>query len=112
MTPYDFGTVVLVRFPFTDLVGSKKRPVVIVSNQTYNAAMPDVVGMAITSKRPGLGEVLVSDWQAAGLIQPSSIKLVFATLEEGLIERALGVLDTDTKIALRRAILEIFGFGP
>ena len=63
--PFDFGDVVLVPFPFTSHAASKKRPAVVVSNRSYNAARPDVVVMAITSQlrpSPGLGEVWVDQW--------------------------------------------------
>jgi hypothetical protein len=70
--------------------------------------MPDVVAMAITSKSPGLGELLVSDWKASGLLLPSAIKLSFATIEQRLIIRPLGMLDKVTKAALKREIGKIF----
>jgi mRNA interferase MazF len=34
--PYEFGTIVLVPFPFTDQSASKQRPAVIISDQAYN----------------------------------------------------------------------------
>ena len=74
-------------FPFTDQTASKKRPAVIVSNLAYNQAKPDVVVMAVTSQfrpSPSLGEVWIAQWQAAGLLKPSAIKPVFATLEQRL----------------------------
>jgi mRNA interferase MazF len=48
--PFEFGDVVLVRFPFTDQIGSKQRPAVVISNRAYNIARPDVVIMSITSQ--------------------------------------------------------------
>ncbi len=55
--------------------------------------------MAITSQlraSAALGEVWVKDWTATGLIKPSAIKPVFATIEEALIIRKLGaLLDAD-----------------
>ena len=56
--PYEFGDIVLVRFPFTNQTASKQRPAVVVSNQAYNASRPDVVIMAVTSQihsAPGFG---------------------------------------------------------
>ncbi|MFW6364017.1 MAG: type II toxin-antitoxin system PemK/MazF family toxin [Spirochaeta sp.] len=47
---YNYGDVVLVSFPFTNLQTIKKRPAVILSNENYNANRPDVILMAITSK--------------------------------------------------------------
>ena len=62
---HSFGDVVLVSFPFTDQLGAKKRPAVIISSKAYNANRRDLVIMAITSqvRTPlGFGEALVADW--------------------------------------------------
>jgi mRNA interferase MazF len=110
--PFDFGDVVLVPFPFTSHAASKKRPAVVVSNRSYNAARPDVVVMAITSQlrpSPGLGEVWVSQWQAAGLLRPSAVKPVFATLEQALVLRKLGTFSAADQAALRKAIAGTVG---
>jgi mRNA interferase MazF len=110
--PYDFGDVVLVRFPFTDQTGSKQRPAVIVSRRDYNLARPDVVIMAVTSQiraSAGFAEFLVKDWQAAHLLKPSAIKPVFATIENGLVIKTLGVLSPEDQAALRVVISGIIG---
>ena len=107
-----FGDVVLVPFPFTSQIASKKRPAVVVSTEAYNRARPDVVVMAITSQLrsdPIFGEVWLAEWQTAGLIKPSAIKPVFATLEQALVLRQLGTLGANDQAALRNAISEIIG---
>jgi mRNA interferase MazF len=107
--PFEFGDIVLVPFPFTNQTTSKKRPAVIVSSRAYNTSGPDVVVMAVTSQlRPGRGpgEVWVDRWQAAGLLKPSAVKPVFATLEQALILRPPGVLGAVDLAALRMAIAE------
>ena len=108
--PFEFGHVALVPFPFTSQAASKRRPAVIVSSRAYNVARPDVVVMAITSQlRPtaSLGEVWVEHWQAAGLLKPSAIKPVFATLEQRLVLRHLGMLSASDQTALKQAIAEV-----
>lgn len=110
--PFEFGSVILVPFPFTNQTASKKRPAVVVSTLAYNTAKPDVVVMAVTSQlrpNPGPGEVWVSQWQAAGLLKPSAIKPVFATLEQALVLRQLGMLGATDQAALRKAIAETLG---
>ena len=110
--PFEFGDVVLVPFPFTSQTASKQRPAVVVSALAYNQAKPDIVLMAITSQfrpSPALGEVWLRDWQAAGLLKPSAVKPVFATLEQGLIIRQLGTLAPLDKTALKNAISQILG---
>lgn len=108
--PYEFGDVVLVRFPFTNQTASKQRPAVIVSSRAYNLAKPDVVIMAITSQLhspSGLGEVRIGKWQAANLLKPSAIKPVFATLEQSLVLKKLGVLEASDQAALHQAIAAV-----
>jgi mRNA interferase MazF len=110
--PFDFGDVVLVAFPFTNQTITKQRPAVIVSQQAYSRARPDVVLMAITSQvRSDLGfaDTLLSDWQSANLLRPSVVKPVFATLEQALVIKRLGVLSATDQIALRRTIGQIIG---
>jgi mRNA interferase MazF len=110
--PYEFGDVVLVRFPFTNQATFKQRPAAVVSSRAYNVAKPDAVIMAITSQvnsPSGLGEVQIGQWQAANLLKPSAIKPVFATLEQNLILKRLGVLDPSDQAALRQAIAAVLG---
>ncbi len=107
--PFEFGDVVLVPFPFTSQRASKKRPEVVVSNRGYSTARPDLIAMAVTSQLrpdPRSGDVLISHWQAAGLLKPSVVKPVFATLERRLVLRRLG---DDDQAALRKTISEIIG---
>ena len=107
-----FGDVVLVSFPFTNQAAAKRRPAVIVSGHAYNLAKPDVVVMAITSQiraTKGLGEVWLGAWEAAGLVKPSAVKPVIATLERGLVIRRLGSLGGEDQAALRRAMAEVLG---
>jgi len=115
--PFEFGDVVLVPFPFTSQTASKQRPAVVVSAKAYNQTKPDIIMMAVTSQlRPtpaksgrGWGEVWLADWRAAGLLKPSAVKPVFATLEQSLIIRRLGALAIADSDALRVAIGEIIG---
>ena len=107
-----FGDVVLLPFPFTSQAASKQRPAVIVSSRAYNVERPDLIMMAITSQlrpTPALGEVWLRHWQGAGLIKPSAVKPVIATLEQGLVIRRLGALAAEDQDALRQAIGQIIG---
>ena len=111
-TAYSFGDVVLVPFPFTDQTASKKRPAVIVSADAYHRGR-DVIVMAVTSQilRPAgiVGEVLISDWRGAGLPKASLIKPVIATIEQQLILRKLGALQSADVQALHAALRQILG---
>jgi mRNA interferase MazF len=51
--------------------------------------------------------VLVTEWQAAGLLKPSAIKPVITTLERALIIRKLGSLKIDDRAALLLALASL-----
>ena len=93
MTHYNFGDIVLVRFPFTNLEAAKQRPAVIISSQLYNETKPDIILMAITSRirNPfAPGEEKIENWKEAGLIKPSILKPLIATIEKEQIIKILG----------------------
>ncbi len=110
--PFEFGNVVLVPFPFTNLAAFKQRPAVVVSSRIYNDAKPDIVIMPVTSQLrsvSSLGEVLIGEWRQANLLKPSVIKPVFATLEQRLVIRSLGILQAQDQASLRAAIATVLG---
>lgn len=111
-TTYDFGDVVLVSFPFTNLQATKKRPAVIISSQTYQQSRPDVILMAITSqiRQPlATGEAVLQDWQAAGLVKPSVLKPLIATIEQNRVVKTMGQLSVADRQSLGKVIQTILG---
>ena len=111
-TDFSFGSIVLVPFPFTDQTTAKKRPAIVVSSDAYHRDRPDVILMAVTSQiraATGVGECVIDGWRDAGLLKPSVVKPVVATLERQLVLRTLGTLRDDDRNALRRALLTMFG---
>lgn len=112
MTAYNFGDVILVPFPFTDQSATKQRPAVVVSNPRYHTERPDLILMAVTSQvrsPPAFGEAPVRDWQAAGLLKPSVVKPVIATLEQPLVRKILGRLSAHDQRALREILSTFIG---
>ncbi len=92
-TIYKQGDVVLVPFPFTDQTGSKQRPAVVVSGEQYNRMHLDVILAPITSQPPASrDDVEVIQWQAAGLLKPSSVKPLLGSFDAALVRRRLGAL--------------------
>jgi len=111
-TSFKFGDIVLVTFPFTDQVRSKKRPALVVSSDAYNQHRADVILMAVTSqvrRTPGFGDVVVQNWQAAGLLKPSAIKPVIFTAEKRIILKRLGRLKAKDERAAREVIATLIG---
>ncbi len=111
-TGYEFGDIVLVPFPFTDQSTTKQRPAVVISSAVYQRERPDLIILAVTSQqRPvvTVGEVQVKDWKRAGLLKPSVMKPVIATVERALVRKRLGKLSSEDQRSLRAAIEQIVG---
>ncbi len=98
MTSFESGDVVLVRYPFTDLSTSKKRPAVVLSSRTYTDRFGDLVLMPLTSRTVADSSLALSQWRTAGLLKPSWVKPIIGTLTVRLIEKRLGKLaDSDAQ---------------
>ncbi len=112
MTGYEFGDIILVRFPFTDQTTYKKRPATVVSASVYNRMRPDLVFMAVTSHtKPnvGFGETAVKDWNQAGSFKPSLVKPIFATLDKQLVLKKLGRLTVADRLSLSETLKKLLG---
>ena len=112
MTACSFGDVVLVQFPFTDQSSTKQRPAIVISSERYNTERPDLIILAVTSRvRETLGyaEHSLTDWSVAGLLKPSVIKPLIATIEKSLVRRVLGQLGASDLESVERCIEEIIG---
>jgi len=100
--------IVLVRYPFTDLSGSKIRPAVVV-----NPSHPsdDLVLAALTSQTSSLlpGEFILGDWRRAGLHVPTAAKRGIFTLDESLPLKRIGRLSASDGAALEDALREWLG---
>lgn len=96
------GTIVLTKFPFTDLRAFKRRPAVVVSSE--HTTMDDFIVAFISSVIPEKlfdTDLLVDnyhkDFKNSGLIKGSVIKLdKLATLNKSIFTGELGSLSTDT----------------
>jgi len=112
MTSSEFGDIILVPFPFTDQSTTKKRPAVVISSEIYNTERPDLIIMAVTSQiKPAhiIGEVIIKDWQEAGLLKPSAIKPVITTIEKSLVIKIMGQLKELDQKPLQESLKEILG---
>ncbi len=86
--------IVLIPIPFTNLASQKKRPAVIISSDSYNAAHEDIVVVALTSN-----------------IEPRdfSVGLTSDDLETGIL-KAPSMIRVDKIYTLNKAIvIKVFG---
>lgn len=96
------GTIVLIKFPFTDLQAFKRRPAIIVSKE--NKTSNDFIVAFITSvyseklsETDFVFDMHHSDFRRSGLIKTSIIKLdKLATLNKSIFTGELGYLSNST----------------
>lgn len=109
---FDFGKIVLIPFPFTDLTSAKLRPALIVSGSPEN----DVVVLFITSRKPDGGkyfqlETDEDDFSDSGLKTTSYIRLdKIATLNKKLVIGELGFLSKAILKKIKPGFFSVFGF--
>jgi mRNA interferase MazF len=92
MTRYRPGDIVLVRFPFTDLSATKKRPALVLSTPGFTTRQGDIVVLAMTSQPQRDPRLRLSHWQSATLPKPTWLKSVIGTLAATVVIRRLGRL--------------------
>ncbi len=75
------GDVVTIDFP--GVTGTKRRPAVVLSSETYHRNRPGLIVGLITSQTTaaiGPTDYLLLDWSAAGLRVPSAFRSFLTTL--------------------------------
>jgi mRNA interferase MazF len=95
MVNYNLGEIVLVKFPFTNNLGFKKRPALIIKDTNDG----DVIVCRITSKLyDSPYDIELKNWSQNGLQLPSVIRVhKMASLEKNMIDRTLGEVDNNVK---------------
>ncbi len=112
MTIYKARDIVIATIAFSGVAGYKRRPAVLISADHFNQAGIKLISVAITSNiappfRPG--DTLLTDWKSAGLVKPSAVRGVLATIDSADVVRKLGVMsENDFKKVMQnlKSILE------
>jgi mRNA interferase MazF len=95
MPNYQLGDIVLVKFPFTNNLGFKKRPALIIKD-THDG---DVIVCRITSKLYDSSyDIELKNWHQNGLQVPLVIRVhKMASLEKSMIDKTLGEVENNVK---------------
>ena len=90
MTTYEFGDILLIGFPHTDLVGVSKRPALAL----YDQCDRDVLLARITTQAYDTeSDYRILQWKSSGLIAESYVRLgKLASIEKVNVIRKLGSL--------------------
>ncbi len=106
MTTYDFGTIVLLNFPHTNLQQSAKRPALVV----FDEGDDDVVVARITSQpQTGKYDFEIANWRQVGLLFQSWVRAgKLATLEKTAIQRIIGNLAANESTTIKSILQNMF----
>lgn len=109
---FAFGSIVLTRFPFTDLSGDKRRPALVVSRDDHRRA--DLVVCFITFvPRTGPDIAPIAPTPGTGLKVPSVVRFdKLATLDPAVIAGKLGDATATWLDSHRATFFGVFGFEP
>jgi mRNA-degrading endonuclease toxin of MazEF toxin-antitoxin module len=114
-TTYKLGQVVVVNVPFTGQTGSKPRPALVVSVETFHQKLLDVIVCPISSQaryyqKPGPGDYPLKYWKSVGLRHPSTARLSnLLAVEKKLVKRVLGTLHAEDFARIQDGLRAAFG---
>ena len=106
MTAYNFGDVILIGFPHTDLRNVSKRPALVI----YDADDQDILVARITTQEYiTRADYKIVEWRRSGLITESFARLSKqATIEKKYIIKKLGTLIESEQENIKSVVREIF----
>jgi len=110
------GDIVLIPIPFTDLSAQKRRPVIVISNDTHNRKTTDIVVVAMTSN-PAQTEysfsINSSDLDSGTLNHPGQVRVdKIYTLSQAIVVRTFGRVNDETLQRIRDMLQDLAGKKP
>lgn len=108
---FEQGEILVLELPFSNLVGSKLRPVLVVSNVNYNISSNDVIVAKITGSNfntPWEIKLTNRDLETGKLKKVSFIDSGFIfTIEKSIIKRSIGKLNNKLIKSVSANIIKI-----
>ncbi|WP_229666697.1 type II toxin-antitoxin system PemK/MazF family toxin [Paraliobacillus quinghaiensis] len=108
---YKQGDIVLLPVPFSDLTNKKQRPVLVISNDSYNKRTDDIVVVAVTSQLRNLDYSVIietNDLNLGELKVTSAIRTdKVYTLSQNIIRKKFAEVNTGILEEVRTKISEL-----
>lgn len=109
---YKQGDILLIPIPFSDLQSSKKRPVIVFSNDLYNKTTDDIVVMAMTSniQQKEYTVLITKDDLTEGEIKVDSNIRVdkIYTLSKDIVIKRIGCVNKTTIEKVKNMLEKLF----
>ena len=105
------GSIILIPVPFTDLSSTKRRPVIVISNNEYNQTTSDMVVVAMTSnpsQTPYSFTISNEDLVEGQLNRPGKVRVdKIYTLSQSLAVRTFGKVSLTTMKRIRSLLGDV-----
>jgi mRNA interferase MazF len=109
------GDIVLLDVPFSDLSATRRRPAIVISNDRYNAALADMIVVALTtSGTAGHGaysfEITNADLVAGAGNQPTRVRVdkVYTLLQASVV-KTFGKVNDATLARIGQMLADLCG---
>jgi len=110
------GDIVLISVPYTDLSSTKRRPVIVVSNDDYNQQRQDIVVVAMTShltSGPYRFTLTTSDLERGHLNRQGQVRVdKIYTLSQSIVVKTFGRVDVATLDHIRGLLHDLMANKP
>ena len=105
--------VVAVPFPFTDRDATKRRPALVISNESFNRQHNQIVLAMITTATDNVwpSDVPLTNWQKAGLKVACRFRLKLFTLDQNLVLKTIGHLSSKDVKSVQAILAEFIDVG-
>lgn len=112
------GDVALVRFPFSEATGAKRRPVLVLAtapeglNEDHVVVLVEITGSAVRLANPREGDYVIPNWEELSLLRPSVIRCrrLFATEQDSIVKK-IGEADEITFEIVVREVRKLLAFA-
>lgn len=108
---YKQGDIVLIPIPFMDLTSSKKRPVLILSNDSYHQMTVDIIVVAVTSnvdEKNYIVDLTSKDLSEGTLLKDSCVRAEkIYTLAQSIVIKKFGHVKSELLEKVNEKVVEV-----
>ena len=105
------GDIVLIPVPFTDLSSTRRRPVIVISNDSYNQSASDMIVVAMTSNlapTPHSFILTAADLSAGTLNHPGRVRVdKIYTLAQSISVKTFGKVSDAVLDRIRQMLADL-----
>lgn len=105
---YDPFSIVVVPFPFTDSINTKKRPALVISSKIYQKQNQMITLLMVTTAHHNawLGDHLIQDLDITGLPLESIVRQKIFSIDKQLVMKKIGDLSKKDQQAVLTKLQE------